>query len=85
LGQSSLLLEQSWPSYDENLLISDTITIGVQVNGKLRATITLPADADEAKAKDVALAEDKVQRAMDGKTLRKFIYVPGRIVNVVAA
>lgn len=74
---------QSWPKYDEKLLVSDTINIGVQVNGKVRATITLPANADQDKAQEVALAEEKVQKAMDGKTLRKFIYVPGRIVNVV--
>jgi leucyl-tRNA synthetase len=85
LGQSSMLVNEDWPSYDASLLVSDTITIGVQVNGKLRASITLPADADEAAAQEVALAEEKVQRAMDGKALRKFIYVPGRIVNVVAA
>ncbi len=85
LGHKTMLVNEDWPSYDESLLVSDTITIGVQVNGKLRATITLPADADEKAAKEVALAEEKVQRAMDGKALRKFIYVPGRIVNVVAA
>ncbi len=83
LGHETMLVDTPWPSYDEALLVSDTITIGVQVNGKVRATITLPADADQAKAQDVALAEEKVQRAMDGKTMRKFIYVPGRIVNVV--
>ncbi len=85
LGQTIMLAQYEWPSYDESLLASDTITIGVQVNGKLRATITLPADADEAKAQEAAMAEEKIQHAMDGKTLRKFIYVPGRIVNIVAA
>ncbi|MGH1374934.1 MAG: leucine--tRNA ligase [Alphaproteobacteria bacterium] len=82
-GDAQSLTVQSWPKYDEKLLVSDTINIGVQVNGKVRATITLPANADQDKAQEVALAEEKVQRAMDGKTLRKFIYVPGRIVNVV--
>lgn len=83
LGHGTMLVDTPWPSYDEALLTSDTFTIGVQVNGKVRATITLPTGADEAQAKDVALAEEKVKNAMDGKTLRKFIYVPGRIVNVV--
>ena len=55
----------------------------MQVNGKVRASITFPADADQSTVQDIALAEEKVQRAMDGKSLRKFIYVPGRIVNVV--
>ena len=77
------LVAESWPSYDEKLLVADTITIGVQVNGKVRATITLPANADQNKAEEIALADEKIQKAMDGKALRKFIYVPGRIVNVV--
>lgn len=82
-GKSEMLVDTAWPAYDEGLLASDTMTIGVQVNGKVRATITLPADADSDMAQEVALEQDGVKRAMDGKTLRKFIYVPGRIVNVV--
>ncbi len=82
-GHKGMLVEQPWSSYDEKLLVSDTVTIGVQVNGKVRATITLSANADQKEAQEVALAEEKVQRAMEGKTLRKFIFVPGRIVNVV--
>ncbi len=82
-GHKTELTSQEWPVFDESLLVSDTITIGVQVNGKVRASITLPANADQKKAQEVAMAQDGVQRAMDGKTLRKFIYVPGRIVNVV--
>ncbi|MBC7324783.1 MAG: hypothetical protein H5T99_05665 [Moorella sp. (in: Bacteria)] len=59
------------------------MTIGVQVNGKVRATITLPADADQKTAEATALAEEGVQRAIEGKQVRKVIVVPGRIVNVV--
>ena len=83
LGHQTLLAEQEWPKADSGLLAEDQVTIAVQVNGKVKATITLPKDADEAAAKDVALNEPGVQKALDGKTLRKFIYVPGRIVNVV--
>ncbi len=83
INGDNILAQQSWPLYDENLLIADSFTIGVQVNGKIRATITLPANANQDQAQEIALAEEKVQRAMGGKTLRKFIYVPGRIVNVV--
>ena len=82
-GHENMLVDQAWPSYDKALMVSDTVTIGVQVNGKVRATITLPANADQKQAEEIALAEESVQRAMDGKTLRKFIFVPGRIVNVV--
>ncbi len=82
-GKEVPLYSQSWPQYRDDLLVSDTITIGVQVNGKLRASITLSANADQSEAQEVALAEEKVQRAMEGKDLKKFIYVPGRIINVV--
>ncbi len=83
LGHETMLVDSPWPTYREDLLVSDTVQIGVQVNGKVRATITLPANANQDQAQEIALAEEKVQRAMDGKTLRKFIFVPGRIVNVV--
>lgn len=83
LGHETPLFNQEWPKCDESLLIADTITIGVQVNGKLRASVTLSANADQNEAQKVAMAEEKVQRAMDGKELKKFIYVPGRIINVV--
>ena len=84
MGENGLVANAPWPAYDESLLVTDTITIGVQVNGKLRATITLPPDADEATAREVALNENGVKNAINDKEVRKFIYVPGKIVNVVA-
>ena len=84
LGHESLLTDEPWPTADESLLTEDTVTIGVQVNGKMRATIAIAPDANEETAREAALAQDNVQRAMDGKEVRKFIYVPGKIVNVVA-
>jgi leucyl-tRNA synthetase len=84
LGHDGLVANAAWPQYDENLLKADTITIGVQVNGKMRATITLPADADSKIAEDTAMAEASVQKAIEGKQVCKVIVVPGRIVNVVA-
>ncbi|MFK7839279.1 MAG: leucine--tRNA ligase [Bdellovibrionales bacterium] len=84
LGHSTLLTDEPWPTIDEALLTQDTITIGVQVNGKMRAKIDIAPDANEDTAREAALAQDNVQRAMDGKQIRKFIYVPGKIVNVVA-
>ncbi len=83
LGHKTLLAETPWPETDSALLVNDTVTIGVQVNGKMRATITLPANADQSFAEKTALAEPGVQKAMEGKTVRKVIVVPGRIVNVV--
>jgi leucyl-tRNA synthetase len=85
LGHKTLLTEEPWPVADEALLVNDTVTLGVQVNGKMRATISLAPDADEATAKEIALSEPNVVKYIDGKPVRKFIYVPGKIVNVVAA
>jgi leucyl-tRNA synthetase len=82
-GHETLVAQAKWPAPDKSLLQADTITIGVQVNGKLRATITLPKDADKSTTEEVALNEPGVKRALDGKEIRKIIVVPGRIVNVV--
>ncbi|HEV7371860.1 leucine--tRNA ligase [Arenibaculum sp.] len=84
LGHPGLLADQPWPEADPALVVEDTVKVAVQVNGKLRATIELPRDCAEAEAREVALAEPNVQRAMDGKPPRKVIVVPNRIVNVVA-
>ena len=83
LGHDSLLMNEDWPVADAKLLTEDTVTIAVQVNGKMRATITLPKDAEQKAAEEAALAEQNVQKAMDGKSPRKVIVVPNRIVNVV--
>lgn len=83
LGHDTLLTEESWPKADESLLSSDNVTIAVQVNGKVRATITLPKDVDKDVAEKTALAEDGVIRSIGDKTVRKVIVVPNRIVNVV--
>jgi len=83
LGHETLLADAAWPVADPALLVEDTITVGVQVNGKLRGTVDLPRDADRETAETSALALDGVQRAMAGKPARKVIVVPNKIVNVV--
>jgi leucyl-tRNA synthetase len=84
LGHDTILAETSWPDHDEALLAADTVTIGVQVNGKMKCTITLSTNASKEEAEKIALAETNVQKAIEGQTIRKVIVVPGRIVNVVA-
>ena len=84
LGHDTPLTETPWPDHDEALLKNETVTIGVQVNGKVRATITLDADATKDQAEKIALEQDGVQKAIEGQTIRKIIVVPGRIVNIVA-
>ena len=84
LGHTTLVTNARWPSALKKLLVSDTVTIAVQVNGKLRGEITIPQGSDEETAKQAALALDSVKRQLDGKPPRRIIVVPGRIVNVVA-
>jgi leucyl-tRNA synthetase len=83
LGHSTLVSNARWPSAIRRLLVSDTITMAVQVNGKVRGEITVPTSADEETTKQAALALESVKRLLDGKPPRRIIVVPGRIVNVV--
>jgi len=85
LGHRQLIVQTPWPKADSTLLENDVITMAVQVNGKMRATITLPANADQKAAEEAALAESTVKNALEGKSVKKIIVVPGRVVNVVAA
>ena len=83
MGGEGLLSIAPWPAYDEAKTIEDTVEIAVQVNGKLKCTIKLPVDCDKQTAIDTALAEEKVQHAVEGKQMVKQIVVPGKIVNLV--
>jgi leucyl-tRNA synthetase len=83
LGHNTLLADERWPEADPALVAEDRVTIAVQVNGKLRATVELPRDGDRASAEAAALAQPAVQRAIAGKSARKIIIVPNRIINVV--
>lgn len=83
LGGKASLAYEPWPEFDPALVKDAEVEIGVQVNGKLRGTITLAADADEAAARETALADPKVRAHVEGKTVRKFIYVKGKIVNFI--
>ena len=84
LGHDGLVSDAAWPTFDPALLIDDEVTIAVQVNGKLRDTITLARGMDRDAVEALALASDKVIRAMDGAAPRKVIVVPDRLVNIVA-
>jgi len=83
LGHTEMLCNEPWPKADPALLVDETVTVAVQVNGKLRATVALPRDASEAQAREVALAQPNVTTAMGGKPPRKVIVVPNRIINIV--
>ena len=81
-GEGSLQLA-SWPEHDEAKTVDESIEIGVQVNGKLRATVTIPTNCEKEEALVLAKADEKVRAALEGKNLVKEIYVPNKIVNLV--
>jgi leucyl-tRNA synthetase len=85
MGQEGSVHTSEWPTYDEKYLVSDTVTIVVQVNGKLRGQLELPADAEESTVVEAAKADQKVRSWLEGKEIRKSIYVPGKLVNFVVA
>ncbi len=80
----TVLSEQSWVSYDPALCVDDTVEIVVQVNGKLKAKLNIAVDADKDSVIAQALADEKVKEATDGKNIIKQIYVPNKLVNIVA-
>ena len=84
LGHQKLVAEAAWPQVERDLLIEDTLTLPVQINGKKRADVTVPRDAAIADIETAVLALDAVKRVLDGKAPKKVIIVPQRIVNVVA-
>ncbi|NDH62088.1 MAG: leucine--tRNA ligase [Alphaproteobacteria bacterium] len=83
LGHTSLLADAPWPLPEDALLVDDTVTVAVQLNGKLRGTIALPKDASKEAAEKAALAQPDLVRGLEGRTPKRVIVVPNRIVNVV--
>ncbi len=84
LGGAGSVHEMPWPAYDPEMVKEDEVEIPVQVNGKLRAKITMPTDAEEETVKEKALQDENVQRAIEDKEVRKVIFIKGRLINIVA-
>ena len=83
-GGGGLIANAAWPVADESMLVEDSVTLPIQVNGKRRGEITVAKDLDKAEVEKLALAHEAVQRVLEGAAPKKVIVVPGRIVNVVA-
>jgi leucyl-tRNA synthetase len=83
LGEGGLVVHQSFPQHEEKYLKADTIEYPVSINGKMRTKLKLPAEIDSDSAKEAAMSDEVVQKWVDGKDIRKFIFVPGRIINIV--
>lgn len=83
LGHKGSVHVSDWPKYDEKYLVSDEVTIVVQVNGKVRANVTAPVGADEAAVVELAQADENVQQHLSGKTIRKTIYIANKLISFV--
>lgn len=83
LGFEGMVSAQAWPVFDEAKVVDNVIEMAVQINGKVRATITIPVDATQEEAHNLALADERIQQFTDGKTVVKEIFVPGKIFNIV--
>ena len=84
MGHNDTIAFESWPTYDDELCKEDTIEIVVQVNGKVKAKLNIAVDEDKDSVMEMALSDDKVKESIDGKTIIKQIYVPNKLVNIVA-
>ena len=83
MGETDLLSLHTWPSFDESKTVESSVTIAVQVNGKVKGTVTLPMDCPKEQALEIAMADSKVQNAINGKNVVKSIVVPNKIINLV--
>jgi leucyl-tRNA synthetase len=84
LGNSTLLVKTPWPTINPELLVEDSVVVAIQINGKLKTTITLPINTPQAETEKIAMNDARVITALEGKTIRKVVVVPNKIVNVVA-
>ena len=83
LGHNDSIAYEPWPTYDEKMLVSDTVQMGIQVNGKLRAKIEVAKDADDEAVKELAFQQENVKAHTDSKDIVKVIVVKNKIVNIV--
>jgi leucyl-tRNA synthetase len=83
LGNTESISGVTWPRYDPKMLVEEIVTIVIQVNGKVRSKIDVPADIPEDKLKELVLADEKLQPWLQGKAVKNFIIVPKKLVNLV--
>lgn len=84
LGHNGTIAYEAWPAFDEAKLVDDEVEIVIQINGKVKAKLRVPSDAQKDALEKIAMDDDKVKEQIDGKTIRKVIAVPGKLVNIVA-
>ena len=84
MGHDDTIAYESWPAYDEELCKEDTIEIVVQINGKIKAKLNIAVDSDKDSVIALAMENEDVKKAVEGKNIVKQIYVPNKLVNIVA-
>ena len=84
LGHTGTISYEAWPAYDEAKMTDDEVEIVIQINGKVKAKLMVPVDAQKDVLEQIAMEDDKIKEQIDGKTVRKVIAVPGKLVNIVA-
>ena len=84
MGNGYSVYNQKWPEVDESALVKDEIEIAVQINGKVQFKVNIPAEADQAAVEAIVNADERLAGALAGRSVVKFIYVKGRIANIVA-
>ena len=84
LGESDFVCTTQWPTFDKAMLVASTLELPVQIMGKVRGKITVPASADSNEIEKVALSDERIKGCLCGLTVRKIIVVPGKIINIVA-
>ena len=83
LGHAETISYEAWPTFDEAKLVENEVEVVVQINGKVKAKLVIPADSSREQMEEVAKQDEKVQEAIGDKTIRKVIAVPGKLVNIV--
>ena len=83
LGNKESIFRAKWPSYDENMLKTDTVTIIVQINGKVRSKLEVSAEISEEDLKKQVLSNEKVKQYVKNSPIKRFINIPGKLVNIV--
>ena len=85
LGHAESLAYAPWPAFEERHLVQSTVRVAVQVNGKMRGTVDVPADASEEQVVEAAVGADGVAKWLEGMSVKRRIYVPGRLLNLVVS
>ena len=83
LGHEGSVAYENWPHYDESKMVDDEVEVVVQVNGKVKTKLTIAKDSTKEELETAALADEHVQKAAEGKQVRKVIVIPGKLVNIV--